>query len=141
MELVGDMFAVKVNELREEYDNFLSCMELLNSRDVAAMGEEINRLENEEQLKIQSLRRVSKEARLPATSRLASLQLSFLKGINEILEKETKNHAKNDDTVSEKERMTELMALYTEYAIDAANLLTKHAYLSALKTTVLDKEE
>ena len=140
MELARDMFAVKVNELREEYDKFLSCMELLNSRDVSAMGEEINRLENEEQLKIQSLRRVSKEARLPVSSRLASLQLSFLNGINEVLDKETKNYTKNDDTVSEKEQTTELMALYTEYAIDAANLLTKHAYLSALKTTALDNK-
>ncbi len=137
MDLSKNLFDVKVNELQEEYERFLSCLELLGTQDADRMQAIIRDMEEESEQQRQSLRRTIREARSPAAVQLVSVELDYLSRMQDIMEEAVSRADAPGDT----DRNTEVMALYTEYAIDTANHAVRHAYLSALRTVSMDRTE
>ena len=136
MDLAKNLFAVKVNELRGEYERFLSGLELLGTQDVGRMQEIIRDMEEESERQRQSLKRTVREARSPAAARLASIELDYLTQMQNVMDEAVSQAEPPDDP----DQNAEAMALYTEYAIDTANRAVRHAYLSALRTVNMDRE-
>lgn len=133
MESTRGMFAIKMVELNQQYDQLrsriLSC-EKYDHKKILQEIVEIRKECLENDLYLQS--RIH-SSRSPVVSDLAAAQMDYFKKTEEILQKTPHN--------DEDESEFESAALFAEYAIDFASQAIHHALLATLRAIELQNSE
>lgn len=130
------MFLQKTEELRREYDGFLSRLEILEDGDPEQIRLEKERIVAESNEGIRTLKRTSETARSSAVQKLAKKQTEYYGEMRKIAEKELPSMVNANEDMSE--RQVEAASLYAEYMLDFA----KEACMQALRAayTAADME-
>ena len=129
MELQHGMFTAKLQELEQEYGRLQRRIQLLQ-------GDRREQLEGECRKRALLLDETVRSCRCPAMARLAQLQRDYAQQTQALLQ--TGVIKRNpDDPLIRYQDDAEMMALYTEFAIDFATQSMRYALMAALRAAEL----
>lgn len=129
MEFNRGMFAIKLYELNQQYNQLQSRILLCQNGDHGKILQEIKRIVDECMENDLLLQSRIESSRSPAVSRLAAVQMDYRRKTEEILRNTTLGF--QDGMIVEPEEL-ESVALYAEYAIDFATQAMRHALQASL---------
>lgn len=136
MELQHGMFTAKLQELEREYGRLQNCIRLLQEEPSEQLHQERERLEDECRERALLLDETVHSCRSPAMARLAQLQRDYAQQTQALLQ--TGVIKRNpDDPLIRYQDDAEMMALYTEFAIDFATQSMRYALMAALRAAEL----
>lgn len=134
-----DVFTAKLHELEQQYERLRKRLEICNGEDHRQIHRELESAKKEYDGLRLRLKKIVKNSRSPAVSRLAGVQLEYSIKTEKLL-KEQITADLHSDTSTPSEDREEASALYAEYAIDFASMAVKYALLASLSALDMQTE-
>lgn len=136
MELQHGMFTAKLQELEQEYSRLQSRIQLLQGDRREQIRMEREQLESECRKRALLLDETVRSCRCPAMARLAQLQRDYAQQTQALLQTGVIKRSPDDPLIRYQDD-AEMMALYTEFAIDFATQSMRYALMAALRAAEL----
>lgn len=136
MELQHGMFTAKLRELEQEYGRLQSRIQLLQGDRREQIRMEREQLESECRKRALLLDETVRSCRCPAMARLAQLQRDYAQQTQALLQTGVIKRSPDDPLIRYQDD-AEMMALYTEFAIDFATQSMRYALMAALRAAEL----
>ena len=125
------IFAVKLNELEQEYSRTLQRLRLCQREDHPSVRRELQQVWQEYQSCELQMQKSIRGSRSPAVAALSAAQLEYDLQIQHILQEELPGYLHGENTDGTQDQ-AEAASLYGEYAIDFTAQAMRHALLAAL---------
>ncbi|HIT08229.1 MAG TPA: hypothetical protein IAB55_03980 [Candidatus Merdivicinus faecavium] len=142
MKVNEGMFAVKLQELEQQYGRMRSRLRLLQREDHSKIRKELQMAADECRQNELLLQKNVEGSRSPAVSALAGAQLAYCRRVGKLLKRKLPRCLSCEGSTPHEDE-AEAASLYAEYAIDFAVQSARYALLAALRAIDLqmDAEE